>query len=60
VASGALGCEAVHSAGFPGPARTIPVLTFGMSLSSFLVTSYTLCVPGYLLFPSLPINHVWR
>ena len=41
-----------------GPAlRIIPVIAFGMSLSSFFVISYTLCVIGYLLFPSLPINH---
>lgn len=38
-------------------ARTISVIAFGMSLSLFLVISYTLCVLGYLLFPSLPINH---
>lgn len=37
--------------------RTIPIAAFGMSLSSFLMISYTLCVVGYLLFPSLPINH---
>ena len=38
-------------------ARTIPVLAFGLSLSSFLMISYALCVLGYLLFPALPINH---
>lgn len=38
-------------------ARTIPVLAFGMGLSLFLSISYTLCVLGYLLFPSLPIAH---
>lgn len=37
--------------------RTIPVVAFGMSLSSFFMISYTLCVVGYLLFPSLPIDH---
>ena len=40
-----------------GMARTIPVLAFGMALSLFLVISYVLCVVGYLLFPSLPIDH---
>ena len=39
------------------PARTIPVFAFGMALSWFLAISYVLCVLGYLLFPSLPINH---
>ena len=40
----------------PIPGR-IPVIAFGMALSSFLAMSYVLCVLGYLLFPSLPINH---
>lgn len=41
-----------------GP-RTIPVLPFGMSLSLFFVISYVICIVivGYLIFPSLPINH---
>lgn len=38
-------------------ARTIPTLAFGMSLSLFLVISYVLCIVGYLVWPSLPINH---
>ena len=38
-------------------ARTIPVFAFGMALSLFLVISYMFCVLGYLLLPSLPINH---
>jgi uncharacterized protein DUF5676 len=37
--------------------RTIPVIAFGLSLSLFFVISYVICVIGYLLFPSLPINH---
>lgn len=37
--------------------RGIPVIVFGTSLSLFLVISYVLCVIGYLLFPSLPIQH---
>ncbi len=35
----------------------IPVLVFGLALSLFLAISYVLCVLGYLLFPSLPIEH---
>ena len=38
-------------------APTIPVLAFGMSLSLFFVISYVICIIGYLIFPSLPINH---
>lgn len=45
------------SARFITPARTLPVFAFGMALSWFLAISYVLCVLGYLLFPSLPINH---
>lgn len=37
--------------------RMIPVFAFGFALSAFLTISYVLCVIGYLLFPSLPINH---
>lgn len=37
--------------------RTLPVLALGMALSLFLVISYVLCVVGYLVLPSLPINH---
>lgn len=37
--------------------RLIPVFAFGMGLSTFFVTTYVLCVLGYLLFPSLPIEH---
>jgi hypothetical protein len=37
--------------------RTIPVLALGMGLSLFLAISYVLCVLGYVLFPSLPIEH---
>lgn len=39
------------------PARTIPVFALGMGLSLFLAISYLLCILGYLLFPSLPIEH---
>ena len=35
----------------------IPVFAFGMALSWFFAVSYVICVLGYLLFPSLPINH---
>jgi hypothetical protein len=35
----------------------IPVFALGMALSTFLAISFVLCVAGYLLLPSLPINH---
>jgi hypothetical protein len=35
----------------------IAVLALGMALSVFFAISYVLCVLGYVLFPSLPINH---
>ena len=38
-------------------AHLIPVLALGMALSLSIVTSYVLCVIGYLVFPSLPIEH---
>ena len=47
-------------AGVPIPVHTahlIPVLALGMGLSLYLVISYLLCVLGYLIFPSLPIEH---
>jgi hypothetical protein len=36
---------------------SISVVTLGLSLSVFFVISYLICVLGYLLFPSLPIEH---
>ena len=38
-------------------AQLIPVLALGMALSLSLVITYMLCVIGYLVFPSLPIEH---
>ena len=38
-------------------AQLIPVLALGMALSLSLVITYVLCVIGYLVFPSLPIEH---
>ena len=38
-------------------AQLIPVLALGMALSLSLVLTYVLCVIGYLVFPSLPIEH---
>jgi 2TM family of unknown function (DUF5676) len=38
-------------------AHLVPVLALGMGLSLSLVISYVLCVIGYLVFPSLPIEH---
>ncbi len=52
--------EANRGAGVPLPVHTaqlIPVLALGMGLSLYLVVSYLLCVLGYLIFPSLPIEH---
>lgn len=52
--------ESARRVGVPLPTHsphTIPVLALGMSLSLFLLISYVLCVVGYLLFPSLPLNH---
>ncbi len=37
--------------------RTIPVMALGLSLSVFFALSFTLCVLGFLLIPSLPIAH---
>lgn len=36
---------------------TIPIATFGMSLSLFLSLSFVLCVLGYLILPGLPVKH---
>ncbi len=40
-----------------GEGASISVVTLGLSLSVFFVISYLICVLGYLLFPSLPIEH---
>jgi len=48
---GQVGVTPVHAA------HTIPVLALGMSLSTFFVISYVICILGYLLFPGLPIPH---
>lgn len=40
-----------------GTARSIPVVVLGLSLSTFLVISYVLCVLGYILFPNLPVEY---
>lgn len=37
--------------------RTIPVVTLGLSLSTFLAVSYVLCIVGYLILPGLPVKH---
>lgn len=57
--------EALHNLAGSGPvssadirqARAIPVFALGLSLSSFFVFSYLICVIGYLLLPNLPIEH---
>lgn len=38
-------------------ARTIPIVTFGLALSSFFGVSYIVCILGYLLAPGLPVQH---
>jgi hypothetical protein len=40
-----------------GDARTIPVAALGLSLSIFFAFSFVVCVLGYLVFPSLPVEH---
>jgi hypothetical protein len=35
----------------------IPLIVFGLSLSSFLAISYVFCIIGYLVFPQLPVSH---
>jgi 2TM family of unknown function (DUF5676) len=40
-----------------GERTSIPVVTLELSLSVFFVISYLICILGYLLFPSLPIEH---
>jgi hypothetical protein len=37
--------------------RTIPIVAFGLGLSSFFVVSYLICILGYLLLPGLPVQH---
>jgi 2TM family of unknown function (DUF5676) len=37
--------------------RTIPVVSFELSLSAFFAISFTLCVLGYLFLPDLPVAH---
>ena len=47
----------------PEPAQTpsvrIPVFAFGMSLGSFLVFTYVLCVGFDLLFPGQAMYQMW-
>jgi hypothetical protein len=37
--------------------RTISIKTLGQALSAFFIVSYTICIIGYLLFPSSPVKH---
>jgi hypothetical protein len=41
------------------PARTIPILAFGMSLGLFLAITYVLCVGFDLLFPGQAMYQSW-
>ena len=37
--------------------RAVPLVTFGLGLSSFLAVSYLICILGFLTLPGLPVNH---
>ena len=41
-------------------AAYVPVVALGLGLSLFFVTSYVICIIGYLVFPGLPIKHEAR
>ena len=47
----------LQAASQPSVVRTIPVATFGMSLSLFFALSFVLCILGYLVLPGLPVKH---
>ena len=38
-------------------AGRVPIVVLGLSLSGFFVVSYGICILGYLIFPSLPVQH---
>jgi uncharacterized protein DUF5676 len=38
-------------------AGAIPIVTFGLALSSFFALFYLICIFGYLALPGLPIKH---
>src|SRR5215471_1097334 len=40
-----------------GQAGAIPIVTLGLSLSLFFVISFAICIAGYLLLPSFPVQH---
>lgn len=44
--------------GEAAPSR-LPVFALGMSVSSFFLISYVLCVLFHVLFPSPEINQMW-
>lgn len=46
-------------AGTIGPAPRIPVLAFGMGLSTFLAVTFALCVGFDLLFPGHAMYETW-
>ena len=39
------------------PAPLIPVVAFGLGLSSFFAVTYVVCILGYLFIPGSFINH---
>ena len=49
---------------FAAPARTgkgqmstVNVVRLGLSLGTFFVISYVICIAGYLLLPGFPVQH---
>ena len=38
-------------------ARRVSIAVLGLTLSSFFVVSYGICILGYIIFPSLPVQH---
>ena len=38
-------------------ARRVPIAVLGLSLNGFFAVSYGICILGYLVFPSVPVQH---
>ena len=45
------------SGGLETIGRRLPVIAFGLSVSSFLAISYVLCIVGYLIAPATAVRH---
>jgi hypothetical protein len=37
--------------------KPLHIVTLGLSLSTFFILSYTICILGYLLLPGFPVQH---